>query len=167
MVVSPLSETVPVPVEKVVAPVCEKFPSMVKAPAPVMSPVALISQSLVLMVSVLEFPPIVTEPVLVPVAMFTALLLLVFKEIVPPEIVAPAVPVKSPSALMVPMLDMLPVASISQSEELMATVAELLPKVVTPVESRVVNDPAPPEIEAPVMAPEEEITIEGVFKKFL
>jgi hypothetical protein len=41
-----------------------------------------------------------------------------------------------------------PAAETSQEEESIATVAELLPMVVTPVEARVVNDP-----EAAVVAP--------------
>ncbi len=57
-----------------------------------------------------------------------------------------------PSAVIAPMPVMAPVASMSQSLELTATVAELLPSVVTPVEERVVKAPLEAE-EAPMAVP--------------
>src|SRR3989339_8583 len=55
----------------------------------------------------------------------------------------PVAPVMAPFRAMAPIPDMAPVASMFQSEESMATVAELFPMVVTPVEDRVVKAPVP------------------------
>jgi hypothetical protein len=99
--------------------------------------------------------------------MATVELLLPIAIAVEPVRVIPALPVINPSAVIAPIPVMIPVASISQSLLLIATVAELLPRVVTPVEARVVNDPDDPEIAAPDIAPADVITIEGEFKKFL
>jgi hypothetical protein len=47
--------------------------------------------------------PMATPPVLVPVPMFTALLLLALRLMVPPEMVAPALPVRRPALVIVPV----------------------------------------------------------------
>jgi hypothetical protein len=74
-------------------------------------------------------------PVDVPVAIFTAKLDDSFRPMTPPVEVRAA-------SLVIPLIPVItPVVEISQSLELMATVAELLPKVVTPVDERVVKAP--------------------------
>ena len=67
----------------------------------------------------------------------------------------------APSEVIAPIPVNAPVVDISQSDESMATVAVLLPMVVTPVDERVVVvTPV-----APVIAPAPEISIEAVFRK--
>ena len=65
IVVFPFKEITPVPVEKVPAPVWEKEPSMVIPPIPVISPVAVMSQSLESIAIVAELLPKVVAPVVV------------------------------------------------------------------------------------------------------
>ena len=77
------------------------------------------------------------------------------------KVVAPC-RVSAPGVVVDPMvlIEEAPAPKVLVVEEPVAT-------VVLPVEVKVVKLPAPPEMEAPVMAPAESITIVGVFKKFL
>ena len=107
------------------------------APIPVNAPVVDISQSEELTSTVFEFPPIVTAPVDVPVAILTAKFEEAFNETAAPVTVNPPVVVIRPLEVMAPRPVAIPVASISQSLLLMATVPPPAPMVKAAVPSMV------------------------------
>lgn len=98
-VVAPFRLTLPVPVLKVPAPLCAKLPVCEKPVTPEITPAAVRSKLVESIASALLPPPMLIAPVEVPVLMLVAKFELALTLVVAPEIVAPAVPVIRPDAL--------------------------------------------------------------------